>query len=143
MKNERIASKPNRLPFLAQVIRGHPFPQDDMIMMMGAPTFASRRLTLARRGFFNEYPVAEFRAFCEKQVGADQIQCIWLYNSGNATAVFASVESAVTIKYQLELMRNVAEDNPEDAFHGLTVTYSKDPCLQEIHFVTDMHEPQA
>lgn len=135
---ERAESKPDRLPFAVEAVRGDAFPADDMIKLMRAPTFASRRLTIVKSRFFFMYKEAEFRQFCERIVGTDQIQCIWLYNGGNATVVFADVKSAVTLKEELEKLSGAAADE-SNSFFGLHVSYSKDPCLQEIHFITDLH----
>ena len=110
-----------------------------MIKLMGAPTFASRRLTVVKSRFFFMYKEAEFRRFCEQIVGPTQIQCIWLYNGGNATVIFADVKSAVMVKKELDKLSGAAKDE-SNSFYGLQVTYSKDPCLQELHFVTDIHE---
>ena len=135
---ERAESKPDRLSFIAEAVRGDAFPADDMIKLMHAPTFASRRLTIVKSRFFFMYKEAEFRRFCEKIVGPDQIQCIWLYNGGNATVVFADVKSAVMLKEELDKLSSAAADE-SNSFFGLQVSYTKDPCLQEIYFVTDLH----
>lgn len=110
-----------------------------MIKLMGAPTFASRRLTVVKSRFFFMCKQNDFRSFCEDLVGAEQIQCIWLYNGGNATVVFADVKSAVTVKMELDKLSSAAVDD-SNIYFGLNVSYSKDPCLQEIHFITDIHE---
>jgi hypothetical protein len=134
---EHAESKPDRLPFVVHAVRGDPFPSDNMLKLMRAPTFASRRLTIVKSKFFFMYKEDEFRRFCENIVGPDQIQCLWLYNGGNATVVFSDVNSAVMLKEELDRLSGAAVGE-DDNFFGLQVSYSKDPCLQEIHFVTDL-----
>lgn len=105
---------------------------------MGPPTCATRRLTIVKSRLFFIFKEPKLRALCEKEVGAGAIQLIWLYNGGNATVVFAKVEDAVAVKKRLDALGEAAE--PSSHFFGLQTTFSKDPCVQEIHFITDLHD---
>jgi hypothetical protein len=107
---------------------------------MGPPTHASRRLTIVKSRFFFAYNEDRFRNVCANMVGAEQIQYIWLYNGGNATVIFANVESAMTVKSKLENLVKMAGKDENNTYFGLQVTFSKDPCLQPLQFVTDIHE---
>lgn len=140
INKERAEYKPSRFPFIAKVARGDAFAADKIIQAMGAPMHATRRLTVAKSRFFFLYNEARFRELCAKLVGAAQIQHIWLYNGGNATVIFANVESAIKVKSELERLAREAGRDENNAFSGLHVTFSKDPCVQELQFITDIHE---
>ena len=105
---------------------------------MGHPTFASRRLTIVKSRFFFVFKEAQLKALFEKEVGVDAIQLIWIYNGGNATVVFAKVEDAVAVKKRLDLLSETADESSH--FYGLTTTFSKDPCIQPVHCISDLHE---
>jgi hypothetical protein len=135
---ERVNNRPGRFRFIVDVVRGEAFVADEMIKLMGAPTFVTRRLTIAKSKFFFLYKEADFRRLCEKTVGEDKIQCIWVYNGGNATVVFSDVRSAVMLKKELEKLSRTAR--VEGCFHGLQVSYSKDPCVQEINYISDLYD---
>jgi hypothetical protein len=106
--------------------------------MMGPPNFATRRLTIVKSRFFFVFKEPQLRALCEKETGEGAIQVIWLYNGGNATVVFAKVEDAIAVKKRLDSLRDAAD--PASHFAGLQTTFSKDPCVQEIHFISDLHD---
>jgi len=138
LNKERVDSTPNRFRFIVEAVRGdQAFPADETIRAMGPPIWATRRLTIVKSRFFFIFKEAQLRSFCEKQVGAENIQIIWLYNGGNATVVFAKVEDAIKVKAELDKLRDAAEES--SPFHGLSTTYSKDPCVQDLHLVTDIH----
>jgi hypothetical protein len=138
MRKERAESKPTRFAFPVEAARGEPFLCDDIIKIMTPPKCASRRLTIVKSKFFSNFRESDFRSLCEEKVSAENIQCIWLFNAGNATVVCTNVRSAVRLKKELEKLSAAAPE--ESNFYGLQVTYSKDPCVQEIHYITDMRE---
>jgi hypothetical protein len=105
--------------------------------MMGPPTYATRRLTIVKSRFFFIFKEPQLKALCEKEVGPDAIQVIWLYNGGNATVVFAKVADAVKVKQRLDALSDAAEESSH--FYGLQTSFSKDPCVQDIHFISDLH----
>lgn len=152
---ERRDSNPKRFHFIVDVARGEQaIPADETIKAMGAPIWASRRLTLVKSKFFFVMRQSHLQAFCEKEVGAENIQLVWLYNGGNATVAFAKVDDAVRvqctmlyvsridtnscqIKVKKAFEREAANAEPNSHFSGLQVSFSKDPCVQEIHLVSD------
>lgn len=122
---ERINNKPDRFRFLVEAARGDVFPSDDIIKLMSAPTFASRRLTIVKSRFFFVYKEDEFRRLAEKTVGKDNVQFVYVYNGGNASIIFADVHSSILFKQELERLAKGSED--ESSFAGIVVSYSKDP----------------
>lgn len=105
---------------------------------MGAPTFATRRLTIVKSRFFFVFKEPQLKALCEKEVEPENIQIIWLYNGGNATVIFAKVSDAILVKKKLDSLRDAAEESSH--FYALQTTFSKDPCVQDIHYVSDLHD---
>jgi len=98
LQRERMESTPIRFHFIVDFARGEmAIPMDNIIRSMGHPTWSSRRLTIVKSKFFYVMREEQLRALCEKEVGAENIQLIWLYNGGNATIVFAMVENAVRV----------------------------------------------
>lgn len=106
LANERAQSRPGRFRFLVESARGEPCPMDEDIRSMGRPTLATRRITIAKKGFFFLFPERNLRHFCEKLVGPGNIQLIFLYNGGNGTVVFAEVSAARKVKKALEARRD-------------------------------------
>jgi len=128
---ERVDSAPQRFRFIVDVARGEPFPADENLRAMNPPTYATRRLTLVKKAFFFAFTERHLKQFCEKHVGAEHIQLIFIYNGGNATIVFAEVAGAIKVKKELEKKRDNAQNRLEgegSLFQGLGVSFSKDPC---------------
>lgn len=121
---ERADGRPSRFKFLVDVVRGEdPLPLDDILRAMLPPTHATRRLTLVKSGFFSANSKRMLTQRIERSAGEGSIQFIFLYNSGNATIVFADVGSAMIMKAEFsELAKR------ENTWKGLSATYSKDPC---------------
>ena len=113
---------------------GLPYPADDNIRSMDAPTFARRRLTFVRSHLFaaSNLTKARFQQDLEKHCSQpDNIELIHLYNSGNATVVFAGVHIAREVKEAF-----LAYSKQKGPYHGVQVTYSKDPCEHEMRLIT-------
>ncbi|EHL02188.1 RNA-binding, RBD [Glarea lozoyensis ATCC 20868] len=141
LSRERSEGKPERFKCIVEAVRGDPFQQDDILRAMGPPTFASRRLTIVKSRFFFMFGEKNLRALCEKLVGKENIQLIWLYNGGNATIVFADVESAMIVKEKLDDMaagRGLASGQSASTWEGLQTTFSKDPCVAPLELKTAM-----
>ena len=139
---ERVESRPNRFRFIADVVRGEAFPADDTIRAMAYPTYASRRLTIVKSRFFFIFGEKYLKNLCEKAVGPENVQLIWLYNGGNATVVFAEVAAAIKVKKILDKKRDEAEAEGSTAqlWDGLQTTFSKDPCVQPLELRTVLHD---
>ncbi|KAF7911441.1 uncharacterized protein EAF01_002948 [Botrytis porri] len=130
---EREAQSPNRFRSIADCVRGEPFPINDDIISMSAPTFASRRLTIVKKAFFFAFTGRNLQTLCEKEVGRENVQLVFVYNGGNATVVFAEVSAARKMKSKLERLREGAGKvgGTSSIYEGLQVTFSKDPCELE------------
>ncbi|RFU32748.1 hypothetical protein B7463_g3612, partial [Scytalidium lignicola] len=126
---------------------GPPFPADDIINAMtwnnDAPytTPATRRLTLVKSQLFSQYSEGQLEDMFAKVVRREFIQRIFLYNSGNATVIFAGVQEAIAIKKHLEKMERRASngDGVPPIFDGLTVMFSRDPCEQPLRFISSVN----
>ncbi|KAH6669572.1 hypothetical protein B0J14DRAFT_628955 [Halenospora varia] len=138
---EKVDSRPYRFKFIVDAARGPAFPMDEPLKAMGSPLFATRRLTIVKSKFFFMFGERQLRHFCIRLVGDDAIQLIWLYNGGNATVVFANVESAITVKQALDdraAGRNLGPGQSASTFEGLLTTFSKDPCVAPLELKTAM-----
>jgi RNA recognition motif-containing protein len=141
LSREKAEGKPERFKCIVEAVRGDPFQQDDILRAMGPPTFASRRLTIVKSKFFFMFGEKHLRGLCEKLVGKENIQLIWLYNGGNATIVFADVESAMLVKEKLDDMaagRGLPNSQSASTWEGLQTTFSKDPCVAPLELKTAM-----
>ncbi|KAM3086159.1 hypothetical protein ACMFMG_000295 [Clarireedia jacksonii] len=130
MQGERATGVPGRFRFITSCVRGDPFPLNEEIMLMGPPTYASRRLTIVKKAFFFAFTEKNLRTLCEREVGRDHIQLVFVYNGGNATVVFSEVAAAVKMKAKLDSLREMAgkPGGSSSIYEGLQVTFSKDPC---------------
>ncbi|KAI9648195.1 hypothetical protein NHQ30_002827 [Ciborinia camelliae] len=131
LRQERADNMPNRFRFIADCVKGDPFPINDDIIAMGAPTYASRRLTIVKKGFFFAFTGRNLQTLCEKVVGKENVQLVFVYNGGNATVVFAEVSAAVKMKAHLDRLRDSAGKGTSSIYESLQVTFSKDPCELE------------
>jgi hypothetical protein len=137
---EKEESVPGRFRFTVDTGRDT-FPTDEVIKAMGAPTWATRRLTLVKGGFFFKCNEHNLTKSVEKLVTPDKIQRIHLYNGGNATIIFSDVASAILVKKRLDelAMPGSQPDGRPGFWEGLVTTFSKDPCVQPLEMRTAMH----
>ncbi|KAI9047587.1 hypothetical protein LZ554_008300 [Drepanopeziza brunnea f. sp. 'monogermtubi'] len=146
LQKERRESRPERFRFIVDVVRGEPLPVDESIKAMGAPTFATRRLTIVKGKFFFIFGERHLKDLCVKIAGEENVQLVWLYNGGNATVVFADVASAIKVKEDLD--QKASTLNGGDGYYshlpviwkGLQTTFSKDPCTHLLDLKTAMHD---
>jgi len=75
-----------------QVVRGGPWPEDDEIRAM-ITRRERRRLTFSAGGLFQKVSRDAFKADIYAIAGEANVEFLWLFNTGNATVVFASVGS--------------------------------------------------
>ena len=118
-----------------------------------------RRLTFVGAGIFARVPREVFRQDVTNIAGKDGIEYVWLFNTGNATVVCASVRLSPA---HLLLLREPYVDSKDDAngqqvriaravkqafmakvtkggmYAGLGVQFSADPCEKELRLVTQM-----
>jgi hypothetical protein len=141
LAQEKEDSVPGRFRFLVDTGRDI-FPTDEVIKAMGAPTWATRRLTLVKGGFFFKCSDHHLTKFVEKLVSPEKIQRIHLYKGGNATIIFSDVASAILVKKHLDELAELASqpDGRPSFWEGLQTTFSKDPCVQPLEMRTAMHD---
>lgn len=134
-----------------QVLAGGAWPEDDEIRAMGLQR-ERRRLTFSARGLFQRVSRDTFKADIYAIAGEANVELIWLFNTGNATVVFASVgapsgqsrlETRNADMIQVRVARAVknrfmAQTSGRKLYEGLRISYSSDPCEKELHLVTQM-----
>ena len=68
----------------SELVEGQPYPYDEALQRMESPTNERRRLTFARQRLFADgMTEARFKEDIINVVGADNVELIWLFNSGN------------------------------------------------------------
>lgn len=140
------AEKLRRFRWNVKSAMGPPFPADEIINAMTfkeedpSACLATRRLTLVRSQLFSQYSEIQLEDLFSKVVRREFIQKIFLYNSGNATVIFAGVQEAITVKKHLEEMERKAGrgNGVPPIFKGLSIFFSKDPCQQQIRFISSV-----
>lgn len=134
-----------------QVVRGGLWPEDDEIRAMTTRR-ERRRLTFSAGGLFQKVSRDAFRADIYAIAGEANVELIWLFNTGNATVVFASVKAPLeqlgwarrsADRLQVRVARAVknrfvAQTSGNNLYEGLRISYSSDPCEKELHLVTQM-----
>ncbi|CAD6442326.1 c5bd23e4-9ba9-4f65-bbce-c118357da4df [Sclerotinia trifoliorum] len=132
LRGEHSDRTASRFRFLANAVKGDPFPINEDIIAMGAPMYASRRLTIVKKAFFFAFTGKNLQTLCEREVGRENVQLVFVYNGGNATVVFAEVRAAIRMKDRLERLREGAGNGSTcSIYEGLQVSFSKDPCELE------------
>jgi hypothetical protein len=114
---------------------GKPMPASPSILAMFSREAgpARRRLTIARRQLFNEVTRDKFEYLVDGWVGEHNVELIFLYNSGNATIVLASVECAMHVKDKLEALGR--RGGP---YKGIVVSYSRDSTEAPLNLLSDI-----
>jgi hypothetical protein len=143
LDKERRLSKPERFRFIVDHARDEQTGFEGAIKAMGPPMFATRRLTIVKAGFFFMFGERQLKDMCDKLVGEDAVQLIWLYNGGNATIVFTDVSAAIKIKNEFDRRAFRAQTKAEGAYAiwaGVTTTFSKDPCVVPLELKTNLRD---
>lgn len=134
-----------------QVVSGGPWPEDDEIRAMISRR-ERRRLTFSAGGLFQRVSRDMFKGDIYAIAGEANVELIWLFNTGNATVIFASVrappeelelalQGADTIQVRVARAvknRFMAQTSASKLYEGLRISYSSDPCEKELHLVTQM-----
>ncbi|GAD93365.1 hypothetical protein NFIA_035480 [Paecilomyces variotii No. 5] len=111
---------------------------NDNQFMMIHPFKERRRLTFARQKLFSQnLTAARWRRDIADIVGAHNIDFLWVFNSGNATAVFTST---VVARKVLERFKKLKVSRGS-VYQGVDVSYSSDPCEKELHLTTQAKTP--
>ncbi|KAJ9230724.1 hypothetical protein DTO271D3_6149 [Paecilomyces variotii] len=111
---------------------------NDNQFMMIHPFKERRRLTFARQKLFSQnLTAARWRRDIAEIVGPHNIDFLWIFNSGNATAVFTST---VVARKVLERFKKLKVSRGS-VYQGVDVSYSSDPCEKELHLTTQAKTP--
>ncbi|EAW11445.1 uncharacterized protein ACLA_091430 [Aspergillus clavatus NRRL 1] len=110
---------------------------DDDHRRMNQPVRERRRLSFARKRLFADNMSPEkWKQDIRALAGPGNIDFLWVFNSGNATAVFASTVVARRVLEAFNKWKNT-----RSVYSGVSVTYSSDPCEKELVLVKDMGRP--
>ncbi|EXJ87145.1 hypothetical protein A1O3_04104 [Capronia epimyces CBS 606.96] len=116
---------------------GEPYPENVDLQRMAAPTNERRRLTFARQQLFTNGMTEErFRKDLTEMVGRHNVELVWLFNTGNATAVFSSTVIARIVRD--EFIRRSRRQGP---YHDVQVGFSHDPCERPMNLITQIPYP--
>ncbi|KAL4875927.1 hypothetical protein BJY04DRAFT_200805 [Aspergillus karnatakaensis] len=100
---------------------------------MNQPSRERRRLSFARKRLFNEGVSPDrWKSDIRRIAGPGNIDLLWVFNSGNATAVFTST---IVARRVLEAFTRWAEAG--GAYSELSVTFSSDPCEKPLTLVRE------
>ncbi|KAL2803208.1 hypothetical protein BJX63DRAFT_437177 [Aspergillus granulosus] len=106
---------------------------NDDLHRMNQPIRERRRLSFARKRLFADSMSPEkWKHDIRAIAGAGNIDFLWVFNSGNATAVFTSTGVARKV---LEVFNRWKDGH--NAYSGVSVTYSSDPCEKELILVKE------
>ncbi|KAK6822124.1 hypothetical protein RU639_006772 [Aspergillus parasiticus] len=104
---------------------------------MNQPIRERRRLSFARKRLFADNMSPEkWKQDIRTLAGPGNIDFLWVFNSGNATAVFTSTTVARKV---LEVFNRWKDGR--NVYSGVSVTYSSDPCEKELVLVKDTARP--
>ncbi|KAJ4520097.1 hypothetical protein HRR83_002060 [Exophiala dermatitidis] len=116
---------------------GEPYPETADIRRMAAPANERRRLTFARSQLFtNGMNEERFKNDLIEMVGRQNVELVWLFNTGNATAVFSSTVIARIVRE--EFLRRSKAKGP---YHDVGVGFSHDPCERPMNLITQIPCP--
>ncbi|PYH90044.1 hypothetical protein BO71DRAFT_487442 [Aspergillus ellipticus CBS 707.79] len=104
---------------------------------MNQPIRERRRLSFARKRLFAEgMSPDKWKQDIRALAGPGSIDFLWVFNSGNATAVFTST---IVARRVLEVFDGWK--NGRNVYSGVSVTYSSDPCEKELVLVRETNRP--
>ncbi|PGG97930.1 hypothetical protein AJ79_09043 [Helicocarpus griseus UAMH5409] len=99
-------------------------------MNLIGPHRERRRLTFVRsRLLGSPYAYKTLQEEITRIAGWDGVDFIWAFNSGNVTAAFKSVQTAMIVRQHF-LQKASKASGP---YKGVEVTYSTDPCEKPLH----------
>ncbi|CEL02757.1 hypothetical protein ASPCAL03921 [Aspergillus calidoustus] len=110
---------------------------NDDLHRMNQPIRERRRLSFARKRLFADNMSPEkWKHDIRAIAGAGNIDFLWVFNSGNATAVFTSTGVARKV---LEVFNRWKDSH--NVYSGVSVTYSSDPCEKDLTMVKETNRP--
>ncbi|KAL4906581.1 hypothetical protein BDW74DRAFT_176898 [Aspergillus multicolor] len=115
-------------------------PWNDNHRLMNQPFRQRRRLSFAKKGLFSYHRRSAHGTLIREDwerhmraiAGSGNIERLFVFNSGNATAIFTST---VVARKVLETVNQWARTKA--AYRGVAVSYSSDPCEKELVLTDD------
>ncbi|CRG90203.1 hypothetical protein PISL3812_07246 [Talaromyces islandicus] len=106
----------------------------DTLKRMGHPHRERRRLTFVRSKLFaDQASYHKWIREVEDVAGVGNVDFVWAFNTGNATAVFFSVAVARKVMQTFSNWRH-----NRGCYEDLAVTYSTDPCEKDLQLTTQL-----
>ncbi|OKL56601.1 hypothetical protein UA08_08342 [Talaromyces atroroseus] len=113
---------------------GQPLEWTDTLRRMCHPYRERRRLTFVKSRLIADHAsYLKWVREVEDVAGAGNVDFVWAFNTGNATAVFFSVAVARKVMQTFTNWRS-----NRGCYEDLTVTYSSDPCEKELQLTTQL-----
>ncbi|KAL2819376.1 hypothetical protein BDW59DRAFT_181671 [Aspergillus cavernicola] len=110
---------------------------NDDLHRMNQPIRERRRLSFARKRLFaDNMSPDKWKHDIRSLAGPGNIDFLWVFNSGNATAVFTST---IIARKVLDAFNRFKEGR--NVYSGVSVTYSSDPCEKELVLIKDHNRP--
>ncbi|KAJ9645457.1 hypothetical protein H2204_001036 [Knufia peltigerae] len=120
-----------------EIKMGEAYPENDELQRMSAPINERRRLTFARQQLFtNGMNQVRFMKDLSDIVGEHNIELVWLFNTGNATVVFAATAIARIIRD--EFIKRSRKPGP---YQEVQIGFSHDPCERPLNLITQIPCP--
>ncbi|KAL5343305.1 hypothetical protein BJX70DRAFT_353735 [Aspergillus crustosus] len=105
---------------------------------MCPPTRERRRLSFARKRLFADNVSPErWKHDIRSIAGPGNVDRLWVFNSGNATAIFTSTSVARKVLESFSRWSQV----PRGVYSELSVTFSSDPCEKPLSLIKDNNGP--
>ncbi|PLB34348.1 uncharacterized protein BDW47DRAFT_120472 [Aspergillus candidus] len=106
---------------------------------MNQPVRERRRLSFARKRLFADNMSPEkWKQDIRAVAGPGNIDFLWVFNSGNATAVFTNTIVARKVLDMFSRWKMA-----RTPYHGVSVTFSSDPCEKELVLVKETTRSHA
>ncbi|RJE17740.1 hypothetical protein PHISCL_09924 [Aspergillus sclerotialis] len=103
--------------------------------LMNQPVRERRRLSFARKRLFaDELTPEKWKYHVRSLAGNSNIDFLWVFNSGNATAVFTSTSVARRVLEKFNEYKVTME-----CYKDVSVTFSSDPCEKELVLTNNHH----
>ncbi|KAI1620517.1 hypothetical protein EDD37DRAFT_157737 [Exophiala viscosa] len=116
---------------------GEAYPENADLQRMTHPSNERRRLTFARQQLFtNGMSETRFRKDLVELVGQQNVELVWLFNTGNATVVFSSTVIARLVRD--EFMKRARRAGP---YQDVQIGFSHDPCERPLNLITQIPYP--
>ncbi|KAK7897575.1 hypothetical protein LTR67_004203 [Exophiala xenobiotica] len=113
---------------------GEAYSENADLQRMSAPINERRRLTFARQQLFtNGMNEQRFKKDLVELVGEQNVELVWLFNTGNATVVFSSTVIARLVRD--DFIKRSRKPGP---YQDVQIGFSHDPCERPLNLITQI-----